>query len=259
MREAGHKLKEIATAVDMPLSSLHVMKEVLYRRVLAKAGLRDTKKAPHHRQIPRIYLDLDDVCNTLSMHFLRLVGCRSPPRTTTEYPVTGRVDLALVANKLLATIFYPALVLVMVQSPGLGPACRSRRSFLGSWSSASDWWAGRTSSSPPAPRKTLPCVAARWDWIHAHFPEWMHRSYAITPRKWFFAQPGSLLVDDNEKNCRLFRKNGGRALLIPRPWNRYCHCCTSAFLVERFGRLLTAQGSPGIVNPKTSGTCFTTL
>ena len=45
MREAGHKLKEIATAVDMPLSSLHVMKEDLYRRVLAKAGLRDTKKA----------------------------------------------------------------------------------------------------------------------------------------------------------------------------------------------------------------------
>lgn len=45
MREAGHKLQEISAAVNMPLSSLHVMKEALYRRVLAKAGLKDTKKA----------------------------------------------------------------------------------------------------------------------------------------------------------------------------------------------------------------------
>jgi hypothetical protein len=44
MREAGYKLREIAVEVNMPLSSLHVMKEDLYRRVLAKSGLRDTKK-----------------------------------------------------------------------------------------------------------------------------------------------------------------------------------------------------------------------
>ncbi len=194
------------------------------------------------RKIQRIYLDLDDVCNTLSMHFLRLVGCKISPTDYSEYPVTGRVDLALVANKLLGNEYF------------------TRPSFW-SWFNRQDWASVQESPQFPwvleqcerlvgreniiiatSPTKDPACAAGKVDWIHAHFPEWMHRSYAITPRKWFFAQPGSLLVDDNEKNCRLFRKNGGRALLVPRPWNRYCHCCTSAFLVERFGRLLTAQG-----------------
>jgi hypothetical protein len=150
--------------------------------------------------------------------------------------------LALVANKLLGNEYF------------------TRPSFW-SWFNRQDWAGVPESPQFPwvleqcerlvgreniiiatSPTKDPACAAGKVDWIHAHFPEWMHRSYAITPRKWFFAQPGSLLVDDNEKNCRLFRKNGGRALLVPRPWNRYCHCCTSAFLVERFGRLLTAQG-----------------
>lgn len=43
MREQGYKLKEIAAAVDMPISSLHVMKEDLCRRVLARAGLENSK------------------------------------------------------------------------------------------------------------------------------------------------------------------------------------------------------------------------
>jgi len=43
MREAGYKLKEIAAAVNMPVSSLHVMKEDLYRRVLAKTELKDIR------------------------------------------------------------------------------------------------------------------------------------------------------------------------------------------------------------------------
>jgi len=43
MREQGYKLKEIAAAVNMPISSLHVMKEDLYRRVLAKTGLQNSK------------------------------------------------------------------------------------------------------------------------------------------------------------------------------------------------------------------------
>ncbi len=52
-------------------------------------------------KIRRIYLDLDDVCNTLSMHFLSLVGCKISPTDYSEYPITGNVDLTLVANKLL--------------------------------------------------------------------------------------------------------------------------------------------------------------
>jgi hypothetical protein len=44
LREKGYKLAEIAEAIGMPLSSTHVMKQDLYRRVLAKAGLRHIAK-----------------------------------------------------------------------------------------------------------------------------------------------------------------------------------------------------------------------
>ncbi len=93
-----------------------------------------------------------------------------------------------------------------------------------------------------SPTKDPACAAGKVDWIQANFPSWMHRQYAITPRKWFFARPGTLLIDDNQENCRLFREGGGHTLLVPRPWNRLCRCSTSTYLVERMGRLLARQG-----------------
>ena len=203
-------------------------------------------------KIRRIYLDLDDVCNTLSMHFLSLVGCKISPTDYSEYPITGNVDLTLVANKLLGGEYF------------------TRPSFW-SWFNRQDWAGVPESPQYPwvleqcerlvgreniiiatSPTKDPACAAGKVDWIHAHFPEWMHRSYAITPRKWFFAQSGSLLVDDNEKNCRLFRRYGGQALLVPRPWNRLHRCSTSMYLVEGFGRLLARQGEFRVAGQKSA-------
>ncbi len=194
-------------------------------------------------RIRRIYLDLDDVCNTLSMHFLHLVGCKISSTEYAEYPVTGPVDLAEVANQLLGGEYF------------------TRPSFW-AWFNRQDWAGVPESPQFPwileqcerlvgreniliatSPTKDGACAAGKVDWIRTHCPEWMHRNYAITPRKWFFGHdPHALLVDDNQDNCRLFRKCGGRALLVPRPWNRLHACDTSLYLVEQFGRLLTRQG-----------------
>jgi len=193
--------------------------------------------------INRIYLDLDEVCNTLALHFLRLVGCKISPTDYSEYPVTGAVELSDVANRLLGGAYF------------------TRPSF---WSrfNRQDWAGVPESPQFPwlleqcerlvgreniiiatSPTKDPASAAGKMDWIHAHFPAWMHRNYAITPRKWFFAQPGALLVDDNEENCRLFRANGGRVLLVPRPWNHHHRRCPSLYLVEKFGQLLAKQGT----------------
>src|SRR5208283_5006868 len=56
--------------------------------------------------IRRIYLDLDDVLNTLSMYFLYRVGCKISTTNYQEFPMSGRVDLFEVANKLLGDGFY---------------------------------------------------------------------------------------------------------------------------------------------------------
>jgi hypothetical protein len=57
------------------------------------------------------------------------------------------------------------------------------------------------------------------EWIHDNLPEWLHREYAITPRKWRFARPDALLIDDYGENIRLWREKGGPAIMVPRPWN----------------------------------------
>ena len=192
--------------------------------------------------IRRIYLDLDDVLNTLSMYFLFRVGCKVSPTDYQEYPVTGRVELFEVANRLLGDDYY------------------TNDSFW-LWFNRQDWatvpvtdeclWlleqcerlVGRDNVIiATSPTNEPECAAGKVDWIQQNLPVWVHRRYAITPVKWFFARPDALLVDDNPDNIRLFKKHGGRTMLVPRPWNRLHASYTPLVLVENFGRLLAKQG-----------------
>ena len=195
--------------------------------------------------IRRIYLDLDDVCNTLSMYFLRLAGCNVSATDYGDLPTKGSADLAFAANELLGLT---------------GEDAYTRESFWDRFT-REDWanvpetpefpWlleqcerlVGRENILiATSPTKDPECAAGKVDWIQEHFPSWMHRQYAITPRKWFFGHDrDSLLVDDNAENARLFVLNGGQALLVPRPWNEHRDCSTSLFLVEHFGRLLGSK------------------
>jgi hypothetical protein len=191
--------------------------------------------------IRRIYLDLDDVLNTLSMYFLSLSGCKISPTDYREYPVTGDVDLSTVANQLLGSDYAQESFWKLF--------------FRDDWASVPksdecDWLVeqcerlvGRENVMvATSPTKDGACAAGKVDWIHANLPSWLHRQYAITPRKWFLAQPGSLLIDDNAKNVRLFKRGGGRTLLVPRPWNRLHASWTPLVLVEKLGRLMARQG-----------------
>lgn len=47
----------------------------------------------------------------------------------------------------------------------------------------------------------------------------LHRRFALCPTKHLLAAPTKLLVDDRDRNCRLFRKAGGQTVLWPQPWN----------------------------------------
>ena len=39
--------------------------------------------------------------------------------------------------------------------------------------------------------------------------------------KYEFAQRGSILIDDSDRNCNLWRDNGGTAILFPQIWNSH--------------------------------------
>ena len=189
--------------------------------------------------IRRIYLDLDDVCNTMSMYFLSLVGCRVSRTDYADWPA-GEMELAIAANKLLGyrrfdtASFWAAFdrdawasVPETPEFPWLLEQCErlvGRENIL----------------IATSPTEHPECVAGKVDWIHTHFPKWMHRQYAITPRKWFFARPDALLIDDNQTNTALFFADHGSALLVPRPWNHLGGYPVRAYLEDRFAQ----QGLP---------------
>ncbi len=71
------------------------------------------------------------------------------------------------------------------------------------------------------------CTSPTWDpqaaagkmtWIQNHLPDF-NRRFLIGPAKEFLAHEQSVLVDDFDYNVDKFRKHGGHAILVPRPWN----------------------------------------
>lgn len=61
-------------------------------------------------------------------------------------------------------------------------------------------------------------VTGKMMFIQQHFG-YTFRDYMIGPRKHFGARPGSVLIDDSDINCALFRQHGGQAILFPQIWN----------------------------------------
>lgn len=62
-------------------------------------------------------------------------------------------------------------------------------------------------------------AAAKVDWIHQWLPEYDQKSFIGYP-KHLLAGPDSILIDDRDKNCDEFIRAGGRAILVPRAWNK---------------------------------------
>lgn len=64
-------------------------------------------------------------------------------------------------------------------------------------------------------------------WVREHFPQ-IPLILSVpaedgSPPKHFLASPDSILIDDCERNCKAFRRNGGEAWVFPQPWNSNLH------------------------------------
>lgn len=64
-------------------------------------------------------------------------------------------------------------------------------------------------------------ASGKIQWMQNRFGKWF-RNYHITPagNKCDLAKRDCVLIDDNEKNVKEFKENGGYAILFPRFWNR---------------------------------------
>lgn len=70
--------------------------------------------------------------------------------------------------------------------------------------------------SSPASYASAP--NAKFEWVHKHFPEFTGR-VIIAERKDAIAGPEKILIDDSKSNVEAFINEGGRGILVPRPWN----------------------------------------
>jgi hypothetical protein len=167
----------------------------------------------------RIFLDMDDVCNTFTPYALYLVGCPVSPTSYEGLPDVG-YDIVAGANILLGeqrftteASFWEAL--------GRKTWADTPRSPLLPWLLATcESVAGRDNIYiATSTTKDPDCLAGKLEWIHKNLPDWLHRQYFITPRKWLLATRDSILIDDYSVNVDLFRKHGGNAITVPAPWN----------------------------------------
>lgn len=69
-----------------------------------------------------------------------------------------------------------------------------------------------------SPCQTAGCVDGKMEWIKQNLPDYQRR-VLFGSAKHFVAESGKILVDDSDANCDAWRKAGGQAVLVARPWN----------------------------------------
>ena len=70
------------------------------------------------------------------------------------------------------------------------------------------------------PMPNVESPTGRWLWIKNRMEMYYKRTIITQAPKHLLARPNTLLIDDKDENVDGFREAGGKALLVPRPWNR---------------------------------------
>jgi len=70
-----------------------------------------------------------------------------------------------------------------------------------------------------SPSLNSDCCKAKVDWINLHIGNQYPVYLCYRGGKEMFANERTLLIDDYDRNVEAFRKAGGRAILVDRPWS----------------------------------------
>lgn len=191
--------------------------------------------------IRRIFIDLDDVCNTFTMYTLYSVGCPVSSTDYGDYPAECGYDIVAAANQLLGRPQFTVPAFWDAIPRGIWATVPP--SLLFPWLvHAAEEIVGRENVCiATSPTKDPECLAGKLEWIHRHMPQWMWRQYAITPRKYLLARPDSLLIDDHPGNIDQFEAHGGRGVLVPRPWNSAYGNDPLQYVREQLGRHVSSH------------------
>lgn len=169
------------------------------------------------KMIKTILLDIDGVCNKFQYHVFNCLGLFYPDDSC--YPVDCGWDIVTAANRLAgyerftATTFWKSITRKMWAETPVSCEFEDILSLS----------VARVGTENifflTSPTLDADCVAGKLEWIQRQTPRWMHRQYMIGPAKHLCAKHDVLLIDDSDTNVASFRKAGGQAVLLPRPWN----------------------------------------
>lgn len=169
--------------------------------------------------IKRILLDLDNVLNTFSPFILSSLGCPIGERDYSAYPRVVGYDLVGAANHLLGkfkytkTSFWKKVTREHWATIPRSDECDFLLEESARLVGEKNVYILTATTIDPD------CCAGKLEWIQRFLPRWLHRQYMLSPCKEVPARPDYLLIDDDPNNVNKFRNEGGRAILVPRPWN----------------------------------------
>jgi len=168
--------------------------------------------------IDTIYLDLDDVCNTLAPYVIHKYGCPIEPTDYGQFPGEFGYAAHEVINHLTGSeytwdVFWPNLpqsLWATVPTTDFFHWLTERcRQLVGE----ENVFLATTPVLSPA------CVAGKVEWILKFCPPWLQGQFSITTHKVNEARLGTLLIDDLTENVTSFHARKGCGILVPRPWN----------------------------------------
>jgi 5'(3')-deoxyribonucleotidase len=165
--------------------------------------------------IDRICIDMDDVLNKFTQTAMRKVGFKD--WTPNDHKTLGEFDIVKSANAMGGN-FTPASFWKLITRDVWATVPKSAEYEL-ILNYAVTLVGHKNIIVLTAPTIDPECLAGKLEWIHAVLPKWLHRQFLIGPVKHFCARPGTLLIDDADRNIDGFRLHGGEGLLVPRPWN----------------------------------------
>lgn len=169
----------------------------------------------------KICIDMDDVLNDFTLHVLHhVIDKRIQVRDWLRYNTEWGFDIVLAANQLnpegrniSSDDFWKAVTReIWASAPVSSVACQLFNMCIAHVGI-------ENVCILTAPRPEICCFLGKKDWIDNYFSS-MKDNVIYAKRKEFLACPNSLLIDDKEENVDKFREAGGKAFLVPRPWNR---------------------------------------
>lgn len=179
----------------------------------------------------RIFLDLDDVLNCFTMSALQHVGCPVGEREYSAFKPVWGWDIVTAANNLHPSRKFTEAEFWQSIDRSLWATVLPSDEYQWLPNVCSELVGSRNVFILSSPTLDPDSLAGKLEWLQTYWPEDMRRQFLIGPPKYLCAGYDALLIDDSAKNVSTFLECGGRAILVPRPWNRLHDVDTRTYIL----------------------------